>query len=135
LQGLPIYFWASFGYIIFLFFVGLETAKGRLPRGENCSLSIPDYFEQCRSSNNNNQVLEIIKFLQDFKDGWNKEHFCQGWFGPKKSPKLIKVWKRSSVSHPDQGFFKKIRYYFVHDMANPKTNYLSQMDIFIKGNI
>jgi hypothetical protein len=23
---------------------------------ENCSLSIPDYFEQCRSSNNNSEV-------------------------------------------------------------------------------
>jgi hypothetical protein len=45
---------------------------------ENCSLSFLDYFEQWNSSSNNIQVLEIIKFLQVFKDGWNKGIFCQG---------------------------------------------------------
>jgi len=68
---------------------------------ENCSLSIPDHFEQWQASNSNNQVLEIIKNLQDFEDGWNKGgHFGPRWFDSKKSPRLIKVGKGSSVNHP-----------------------------------
>jgi hypothetical protein len=55
-------------------------------------------------------------------------HKYPEWSDPKKNPKLIKIGKGSSTSHPGQGLFRQIRSYIIHDMAGPNAFYLSQLN-------
>jgi hypothetical protein len=78
---------------------------------------------QCRDSS------KLYKALPDFNVWLNKEmHIFLGWSDPKKRAKLIKLGKGSSTTHLEQGFFRHLRSYFIHDMAVTYVFYFSQLD-------
>jgi hypothetical protein len=75
------------------------------------------------------KFIKISQGSPSFKVWLNKErHMFPRWSILKKNTKLIKLGKGSSMSHPGQGFFRHLRSYFIHGMADPNSFHLSHLD-------
>jgi hypothetical protein len=85
------------------------------------SLSMSCHYEYWLASHLDSHEQQSIQILQglSYSSVWLKGRrmLILDWFFLKKSSKLIKLGKGSSVSHPGLGLFRHLRHHFTHSMG------------------
>jgi hypothetical protein len=85
------------------------------------SLSMSYHYEYWLASHLDSHKQQSIQILQglSYSSVWLKGRrmMILGWFFLRKSSKLIKLGKGSSVSHPGLGLFRHLWHHFTHSMG------------------
>jgi hypothetical protein len=85
------------------------------------SLSMSYHYEYWLASHLDSHAQQSIQKLHglSYSSVWLKGRrmLILGWFFLRKSSKLIKLGKGSSVSHPGLGLFRHLRHHFTHSMG------------------
>ena len=87
----------------------------------NFSLSMSYHYEYWLASHLDSRKQQSIQILHglSYSSVWLKGRrmLILGWFFRRKSSKLIRLGKGSSVSHPGLGLFRHLWHHFTHSMG------------------